>query len=194
MLLALGVGSCGFLVGRMGHRGPPSDLDLMDAVKRGDAEEVRDLLERGANPDPPFVNAPPIYTAAEHGYDEVVEALVEHGADCNAPDGFGESPLNMAILGTWRGDVQRQYRIAELLIKHGANVHGRDHIGETPLHVAATMDQPELANLLLQHGALINAQDNWGSTPLDIAYANGHTKVTAFLRSQGGVSMSPLDY
>ncbi len=82
---------------------------LMWAAVKGDAEKALDLIAQGAD-----VNAgcgaprfwlshdytpmtTPLHMAAYHGNRAVVEMLLRHGADMNAKNDAGETPLDCAI-------------------------------------------------------------------------------------------------
>ena len=54
----------------------------------------------------------PLHLAAEYGRNQVVELLIAKGADVNAEDEDGETPLNRAI-------KVKQTDLADLLRKHG---------------------------------------------------------------------------
>ncbi|MEU5630990.1 ankyrin repeat domain-containing protein [Streptomyces rishiriensis] len=75
--------------------------ELVAAVRRGDAEAVRELLDGGADPetrDP--TDGLPLLCAAVAAYDEkVAEALVEAGADPLRPLPDGGTPLLRAVDG-----------------------------------------------------------------------------------------------
>ena len=59
--------------------------------------------------------------------------LIENGADVNACDNFGRSPLHYAAL------TENRY-LAKFLLKYGANVHLKDKEGFTVLDYAALED------------------------------------------------------
>ncbi|WP_406117743.1 HEAT repeat domain-containing protein [Streptomyces sp. NBC_00989] len=72
----------------------------MSAVRAGDAEAVRDLLSRGADPDAVDANGLPVLCVAVTAYDEqVAEALVEGGADPDRVLPDGTTPLGCAVDG-----------------------------------------------------------------------------------------------
>ena len=73
------------------------DESLIEAAKRGDLDEVKRLIENGAD-----VNIKdndgdtPLHYAASGGHLDVVKFLVENGADVNAKDKYGRTPLDVA--------------------------------------------------------------------------------------------------
>jgi len=54
----------------------------------------------------------PLHDAAYRGHKEIVELLIDAGADVNAKNNSGETPLDMGI-------QLKQTEIADLLRKHG---------------------------------------------------------------------------
>jgi len=90
---------------------------------------------------------------------EVAEVLIAHGADVNAKNDDGLTPLLYAA-GYGRLEV------VEALLAHGAAVNAKDDKGLTPLHYAAEHGRLEVVDALLAHGAAVNAKDDKGLTPL----------------------------
>jgi len=93
----------------------------------------------------------------------LVTALIEKGADVNAPRDVGFTPLHYAA-------QHDSADAAALLIAHGGRLDAREgSSGHTPLHWAAYCDAGRVAGLLIARGADVNARDDEGRTPLDLA-------------------------
>ncbi|MFZ8806797.1 MAG: ankyrin repeat and protein kinase domain-containing protein [Pyrobaculum sp.] len=107
-----------------------------------------------------------------------VEELLEKGADPNAQDYDGRTPLHTAAS---KGDVL----IVELLLKHSADLNTQTKFGYTPLHLAAMEGHVDVVRLLLEHGANTNTQDIFGWTPLHWAAKEGHVDVVRLLLEHG---------
>ena len=115
---------------------------------------------------------------------EITKLLIEHGADVNAENNIGETPLHQAIYE----------EIARLLIKNGADVNAKTKksvwnyaSGSTPLHHALNT---EIAKVLLENGADINARNKHEKTPIDTLFSSD---VKDYLKSKGGYSgYSPI--
>jgi ankyrin repeat protein len=104
----------------------------------------------------------PLHSAACYGNLEVVQKLIEYGADISAEDLDGCTPLHLAS----EGHSPKNGFIVRLLLDLGADVNARAKNGLTPLHKASTFRALELARVLLGHGADVNARDADGRTPL----------------------------
>ena len=92
--------------------------------------------------------------AAQRSNSCMVNSLLAGGADVNARDRFGRTPLH----------VIRDIEMAKMLIDAGADVNARDRYGRTPLH---DVRDAEMAKMLIGAGADVNATDCFGFTPLD---------------------------
>ena len=80
--------------------------------------------------------------AAVKGYEELVRALLSHGADANLADIYGWTPLMRAVTENRLGVVHT------LLASKSVNVNARNDAGATALHEAAEKGYFEIAQLL----------------------------------------------
>ena len=97
---------------------PKTSMDPFwyDAIERGDAVVVRDLLHRGADADArDRYGQTGLMLAAHAGHRDVVATLIEHGANLNVTAKFGLSALMLAV-------VAGHEEIARLLARAGADL------------------------------------------------------------------------
>ena len=102
---------------------------------------------------------------------EKVKALLSNGADVNARNKMGDTPLHVAA--------------TELLLAKGADVNGKSEDGMTPMHAAAASNSEDVAELLLAKGANVNAKSNTGMTPLHLAAMYNARDVAELLLANG---------
>jgi cytohesin len=101
-----------------------------------------------------------LHFLAVEGFREAVSFLAERGADVNAVNEFGDSPLvDMASLGA--------DDIAEILLRHGANPDASSLTRDNPLHCAARAGHARLVGLLLRAGADPRYRTDLGESVLD---------------------------
>jgi ankyrin repeat protein len=100
-----------------------------------------------------------LHCAAQAGDVETIARLVAAGADVNARDERGNTPLKYASAEPVLGAVQK-------LIELGADVNLRDDRGFTPLHCVAAhgfyAEAVEMAEALLASGADVT-RGHWNS-------------------------------
>lgn len=111
------------------------------------------------------------------GHTKAVKTLLERGADVNARDENGWTPLVEAAFGGHADTVQ-------LLLEQGADVNVRDRAGWTPLMEAASKGHAEAVTILLAHGADVNAETLKGWTALK-ATPRGNTEIVRSLKEAG---------
>ena len=88
-----------------------------------------------------------IYTrrsSQEKGAVDVVQRLLEHGADPNAGARSHSTPLHIASSRGW-------LEVVRLLHKYGAKVDEKDKEGKTPFQIASEKGYHEIAKLLSEH-------------------------------------------
>lgn len=108
----------------------------------------------------------------------ILKLLIEKGADIEAKDESGCTPLALAVSS---GNVEA----VELLIEKGANKEAKDRAGRTPLMLAATDQRIEAMMLLIGNGADIEAIDQLGRTPLMLASTDLRIKAMMLLIKKG---------
>jgi hypothetical protein len=101
----------------------------------------------------------PLHSAAYCEDLEMVRVLLNCGANVNAKDDFGFTPLDFASLGRFSDPS-----VVRLLLDHGANPNVQAQHGITPLYRAAKYGRIEIARLLAEHSASIEVQDKQSRT------------------------------
>eukprot|EP00794_Sanderia_malayensis_P012755 gene12755-14062_t len=126
-----------------------AESQLLQAARDGEVDQLKTLLAEGTKQianndgDTPLHLATSCYVT-EPKYVEVVRQLLENGADFNAANKIGDSPVhNAASLGN--------FGIIEVLIEYGCNLEVIDAAGMTPLGVAALKKHHAVVNLIVDH-------------------------------------------
>ena len=130
----------------------PEYSDLYLAVDRNDLEEVRRLLDGGADVGENYDGYTLLHEAANDGSVALMELLLDRGANVNAREKYGYTPLMYAAGNTYSPyDLQekRGIRGVNLLLNHGANPNivarpnpeSQTQIGGfTALHIVAAVN------------------------------------------------------
>ena len=124
----------------------------------------------------------PLLIALKKGYTVIAQILLNAGADVNASDKIGLTPLLLTC-----GKPTRGYKaIAETLIKKGAMINVRDRLGYTPLLLSLSGGTADIAAMLILRGADTSARTRDGKTALDLAQTAGNKEVVDLLLSMSG--------
>lgn len=168
------------------------ELALVEGITAGFLELVEQLVI-GNDVDPAKLNqrvnetGTVLHVTARHGHADILQFLLEHGADVNNSSNFGNAtPLHVAVQA---GHVE----VTKVLLRRGASLNvrmkgmsGGERRGATPLHIAADSGNVDIIQELLNHGAQIDVLDRWNFlTPLVFAVRQGHERAVALLLSRG---------
>ncbi|HRQ44819.1 MAG TPA: ankyrin repeat domain-containing protein [Candidatus Goldiibacteriota bacterium] len=119
---------------------------LIIAVERGALEIVQLLVEKGI--DIKNNKKLSVHYAVNSGNCEIAEYLIRHGADINAKDQFGRTPLLLAV-------EKEKEDIIEMLVKNKANVNIKSKNEVTALSKALERHNDKIVNLLKANGAQV---------------------------------------
>ncbi|MHC4644707.1 MAG: ankyrin repeat domain-containing protein [Planctomycetota bacterium] len=148
---------------------------MYGAAQSGDTARVKELLKK----DPCLANCSfggedkltPLHWATIRGHMDVMEVLIENGADIEARDRWGATPLLKAT----------DLAVVKLLLRHGADFRVTNHRGYSVLHHAAYEGNMELAKLWIELGVDLEQLYAKGGTPLLCAASRDHNNVVELL-------------
>jgi len=154
--------------------------------------------------------------AAQKGYVEIAESLVDHGSDVEVRDGFGRTPLmtaaaeghtqvvqflaQMSQLNSQDHDGRTalalaagrgRFDAAQALIDCQVDLEVPDKLGYRALTWAAIAGNLSIVELLLDKECELEAKDLQGLTPLVLAAMQGHDAVAHRIAAEG--ARVPLD-
>jgi Notch-like protein len=176
-------------------------IDNPDVVS-ADNNAVHDLLMNGANVGMTCdrTHETSLHLAARYARADAAKRLLDSGADCNATDATGRTPLHTAIASDARGVFEILLRnrqtnlnarasdgttplilaarlanegMLEQLVMSECDLNAADDCGKTALHWAASVNNYDAVRVLLQNGANRDAQNNREETPLFLAAREG---------------------
>ena len=156
---------------------------LLEAAWRGDEAGLRRLLAAGhdANTQGGRDQFTPLHWACGMRRPKIVRLLLAAGADPDAKDPSGHTPLHLLVRAAVKDPTVpysfvRPYRpnavdknkmairvaLAELLLAKGVDVNAADKRGQGPLYTAVSTGQVALIRVLLAGGAKVRSEaDGW---------------------------------
>lgn len=151
--------------------------DFFRAVKSDNPGGVRDLIQRGFDPNTrDAYGQTGLLVALKEPSPRVTKVLLASPkTDVDAVNTQGESPLMMAA-------IKGQQDMVNALLERDAAVN---KTGWTPLHYAATSGQLAIMKQLLEKFAFIDAQSPNGTTPLMMAAMYGSSDAVKLLIDEG---------
>lgn len=167
---------------------PAADREsLANAIRARDVALATKILDA----DPKIIkmqdnqNRLPLTEAIENNWGDdrtgMPALLIARGADVNASDTQGQTPL---VLDLSRGNDQ-DGKVFDFLLSKGASLTAAGSDGQTPIHAAATQRNLDSVNRLLAHGVSVNLRARTGDTPLHAAVQSGDPKIVAALLNSG---------
>lgn len=160
----------------------PFNQKIIEAAKDGDADLVKALLEKGADPNAKesLTNLTPLWYAASRDHPEVVKVLIDTGkVKVDLKDGYNVTPFFWAVQ---KGHAE----VVELFLQTGkVNVNVKDaNLRRSALSWAAFNGDEAVVRLLLETGKVdINTKDIMSATPMSLATHSKHEGVVKLLKA-----------
>ncbi|KAM6294123.1 GA-binding protein subunit beta-2 [Aegotheles albertisi] len=148
---------------------------LLEAARKGEDDEVRKLMARGAPFTTDWLGTSPLHLAAQHGHYSTAEVLLRAGVSRDARTKVDRTPLHMAA-------ADGHARIVELLIRSGADVNAKDMLKMTALHWATEHNHRDVVELLLRYGADVHAASKFDKSAFDIALDKNNPETLVMLQ------------
>lgn len=163
-----------------GSQAPTNYLNssLHLAVSNGQYRATEIVLDHGAVINTFRRGVTALHEAASLGHLDLVKLLLARGADVDARERNGDTPLLRAGEYPWEDCT-----IA--LINSGADIHIKDGFGRTTLHFACRSGLLNIVNILLARNMDADERDVEDKTPLFHAVENSHTDCILALLDHG---------
>lgn len=120
-----------------------------------------------------------------YNYDssEIINMIISKGADVNAKDNDGRTPLMLALKNA-------NWATAKILLSEKININEKDDEGKTALmyassHFLLSDERIAVINAIIAKGANVNETDNNGNTALTYAKGKSIPEIIKILSDNG---------
>jgi ankyrin repeat protein len=148
--------------------------DLTDEI----TERLSEDLDEDINGKDPDMGETALHHSVSNNNEEVIRQLISRGADLNATNNYGRTPLHLAALYVC-------HEAGEILLDAGANIDALDQWGATPLKMRGSRNQKSLNVLLIERGAKLTDETTALNAYLELAVIYGSANAVCRLVDAG---------
>jgi ankyrin repeat protein len=169
----------------------PQEAQLIDAAQQHRLEEVKKLLTEtdvNINVKDDFGRTP-LMDLAGCGNKELIQLLLDKGADPYVKDNIGDTVLMTAV-----GNTFTNLDVVNLFLNlPGMDIHAKNRQGENALFDAAILGHKDIAEALINKGLEVNYKNYIDYSPVMIAAEYGHDSVVKLLLDHGADLNDSID-
>lgn len=139
---------------------------LNQAIAGKDIDKLKSLIKDGSDVNFQYNGRNALHTACDKDSPEMVELILEAGADVNSfsEEGTGRTPLQF-VVGDFMQDDSPE--LVEILLKGGADPNLTNNADIAPVFETIKNTHVESLKLLLEHGASTDIKNSMDHSPLE---------------------------